>query len=384
VRIAYLSADFGVPVFGDKGASVHVRELSRALHAIGNDVLIITPRADGRRPAGFDVPVHAVPAGPAAQERRRYAPMLHRRALPVLRAFRPDAIYERYSLFATAGTTLARDLGVPHVLEVNAPLADEHAAYRERADADDARRVERRLMRAADRVVAVSPAIERWLLSIGAERVTVLPNGVDPDRFRPLDAAGVAVRAALGAERRPVVGFVGSLKPWHDVATLVRALALLDDRRPALLVVGAGPGRERLAAEAARCRVEAIFTGALPHQRVPAHLAAFDVAVAPYAADDGFYFSPLKLVEYLAAARPVVAADVGEIRHCVRPGMTGSLYAPGDVAGLAAAIRALLADRRRAAVLGAAGRMHVRADHTWEGNARAVGAIAEAAREVPA
>jgi glycosyltransferase involved in cell wall biosynthesis len=114
---------------------------------------------------------------------------------------------------------------------------------------------------------------------------------------------------------------------------------------------------------------------------VPAQLAAVDVAVAPYGRDDGFYFSPLKLVEYLAAARPVVAADVGQIAHCVRPGETGCLYTPGDVAGLAAAIRGLLEDRARAAELGAAGRAHVRAEHTWAANARIVVDIAEAARE---
>jgi glycosyltransferase involved in cell wall biosynthesis len=387
VRIAYVSADFGIPVFGNKGASVHVRELTRALSALGHDVMIVTPRADGERPVGFAVPVCAVPAGESPsgreQRRRRYASVLRMRALPLLRQFRPDAIYERYSLFGSAGALLARDLGVPLVLEVNAPLVDEHARYRGLPDADLAKRVERRVLRAAGRVIAVSPAIARWLRTLGVEgdRLVVLPNAVDPERFRPLHEAGVAVRAALGVERRPVIGFVGTLKPWHDVATLVRALALVDRERPALLVVGDGPGREDLAAEAARTRLETIVTGAVPHERIPAHLAAVDVAVVPYARDDGFYFSPLKLVECLAAARPVAAADVGEIRHCVRPGATGSLYAPGDAAGLAAAIRALLEDRVRAAELGAAGRAHVCAQHTWQANARTVAALARAARE---
>jgi glycosyltransferase involved in cell wall biosynthesis len=377
VRIAYVSTDFGVPVFGNKGASVHVRELSRALCALGHEVMILTPRAGGARPRGFAVPVHVLSPGPG--EREVYGPVLRRRALPLLRDFRPDAIYERYSLFGTAGAMLAHDLGVPHLLEVNAPLADEHARYRGLAEVEDAVRVERRVVRAASRVIAVSPAIERWLRGIGVGRLTVLPNAVDPERFRPLDEARAAARGTLGAESRPVVGFVGTLKPWHDLTTLVRALALLDEKRPALLVVGDGPGREHLAAEAARARVQVTFTGALPHERVPAHLAAVDVAVAPYARDDGFYFSPLKLVEYLAAAKPVVAADVGEIRHCVRPGETGFLYPPSDAAALATAIRDVLADPAHSAALAAAGRAHVRADHTWRANARCVAALAEGA-----
>jgi glycosyltransferase involved in cell wall biosynthesis len=319
-------------------------------------------------------------AGAREEQRRRYASVLRRRALPLLWEFAPDAIYERYSLFGTAGALLARDLGIPLLLEVNAPLADEHARYRGLDHPELASRVERRLVRSAGHVLAVSPAIARWLRTagVGEDRLTVLPNAVDPERFRPLEGARAAVRASLGVDP-PIVGFVGTLKPWHDVATLVRALALIDEERPRLLVVGDGPERERLAAEATRARVPAIFTGALEHERVPAYLAAVDVAVAPYGRDDGFYFSPLKLVEYLEAARPVVAADVGEIRHCVRPGETGCLYAPGDAAGLAAAIRGLLGDPVRAAELGAAGRAHVRGQHTWRATAKAVAGLARRA-----
>ena len=358
MRIAYICADRGVPVFGAKGASVHVRELTRALHALGHDVRIVSPRRGGERPAGFDVPVdERLPAG-----------------------FEPDAIYERYSLKSTAGLHAAEQRGIPLLLEVNAPLADEQARYRELADGESARRVERRLIRSATRLIAVSGGIERWLVDAGADpaRVTVIANGVDTERFRPQD--GAAVRARLGLHDRRIVGFVGSLKPWHDVATLIRALALLP-HTPHLLVVGDGPERERLERRAVHLDVRATFTGAIAHDEVPAHLAALDVAVAPYAADEGFYFSPLKLAEYLAAARPVAAADVGDLRHCVRHGEPGCLYPPGDADALAAAIGDLLHDRARAEAFGAAGREHVRAEHTWEANARAVAELASAAHE---
>jgi glycosyltransferase involved in cell wall biosynthesis len=386
VKIAYVSGDLGVPVFGTKGASIHVRELTAALHALGHEVLILTPRADGDRPAGFDVPVVEVPpdaaAGDREQQRRAYAAVLRARARPLLREFAPDAIYERLSLFGTAGAALAGDLDVPLLLEVNAPLADEHARYRGLEHAGEARRIERAIVRSAARVIAVSRGVERWLSAAGVarDRIAVLRNGVDPDRFRPRSAEGAAVRDALGLGGRPVVGFAGTLKPWHDVATLVRALSLSGDGAR-LLVIGDGRERARLAATADAAGVPTRFTGAVAHERVPAYLAALDVAVVPYAADDRFYFSPLKLVEYLAAARPVAAADVGDIRHCVRPGETGSLYAPGDAAGLAAALDGLLADPARAARLGEAGRAHVRAQHTWKGNAEAVVRLAHAARE---
>ncbi|MDQ2911423.1 MAG: glycosyltransferase [Actinomycetota bacterium] len=383
MRIAYLSADLGVPVFGTKGASVHVRELCQALASLGHEVEILTARAGGPRPAGFDVPVHEIPAeGGDLRDRRALhaAAALRRRGLALLQDFSADVIYERYALFGTAGSALALELELPFLVEVNAPLSDEQATYRKLALDLTARRLERGVLRSADRVIVVSRWLRRWAIELGVEarRVAVLPNGVDPDRFKPTDAGGV-VRARLGLDG-PIVGFLGTLKPWHDVPALIHAVARLGQagRRAQLLVVGDGPERAALEELARSERVEATFTGAVPHEQVPDYAAALDVAVAPYARDDGFYFSPLKLVEYLAAARPVVAADIGEIGHCVRPGETGFLYRPGDVAGLAGSLAEALADPAAAASLGAAGRAHVCKEHTWEENARAVVELAHA------
>jgi glycosyltransferase involved in cell wall biosynthesis len=100
------------------------------------------------------------------------------------------------------------------------------------------------------------------------------------------------------------------------------------------------------------------------------------VAVVPYSAADDFYFSPLKLVEYLAAGRPVVAAAVGEIGHCIRPRETGLLYPPGNERALAVALAELLDDPGGAARLGLSGQEHVRGFHTWEQNAHAVTELA--------
>jgi glycosyltransferase involved in cell wall biosynthesis len=387
VRIGYLCADFGVPVFGSKGASIHIRELARALHALGHEVLILTPRADGSVPTGFDVRVLEITTDDAARPAPpellalRYAAVLRRDGLAALHAFRPDVVYERYSLCGTAGMSLAAELGIPFLVEVNAPLSDEQAEHRGLTLAETAHSLEREVLRAADHVVAVSSSLERWLIELGVDRqsITVVPNGVDPSRFAATAADGDAVRARLGLVARPVVGFLGTLKPWHDVATLVRAVACLRQQglEAALLLIGDGPERSSMEELARSEGIEVTCTGAMPYESVPAHLAAMDVAAAPYAQSDSFYFSPLKLVEYLAAARPVVAAETGDLGHCVRPGVTGSLYPPGDVGALAEAIGGLLSDADRAASLGRAGREHVCEQHTWEGNARTVVALAQ-------
>ena len=271
---------------------------------------------------------------------------------------------------------------MPCVLEVNAPLVDEQARHRGLALADAARATELRVVREADRVVTVSRALERWLLSLGVEptRVAVVPNGVDAARFTVPAGERASVRATLARNGAALVGFAGSLKPWHDISGLIAATAALSrgSRSVKLVVIGEGPGRETLEAQARRAGVDAVFTGGLPYERVPAHVAALDVAVAPYASADDFYFSPLKVVEYLAAGVPVVAADVGDLRHCVSPGRTGWLYKPGDADGLARAIATALEDPH-APRIAQAGRDHARHEHSWRDNAARVVELAAAA-----
>ena len=394
MRIAYVCSDPGVPVFGTKGAAIHVRELCRALSALGHEVLILSPRGDGDRPFGFDVRAETILVSPPEAAARveqavandvralRCATALFEQGLSILHAFRPDIVYERYSLFGTGGSALAAELDVPLIEEVNAPLSDEQRSYRELAFVEAARGLERDVLRSADRIVTVSPALQRWLVGLGvqAHRIAVVPNGADVARFRPVPNGGAWVRARLGLEGEPVVGFVGTLKTWHDVPTLIRAVACLREtgRKARLLVVGDGPERSRLEELAGLegLAEAAVFVGQVPYEQVPAYLGAMAVAVAPYRADDDFYFSPLKLVEYLAAGRPVVAAAVGEIGHCIRPRETGLLYPPGNERALAVALAELLDDPGGAARLGLSGQEHVRGFHTWEQNAHAVTELA--------
>jgi glycosyltransferase involved in cell wall biosynthesis len=402
VKFAFVCSDRGVPVCGNKGASIHVRELTRSLQRLGHDVMVLAARTGGDPPPDYEVPIVAPepeslddilvaalrtdPSAKAAAGDIRSilaAVSVRHRALPILRSIGPDLIYERYALFGTAGVALARELGVPLILEVNAPLSQEQDRYRGLAYRETALELERKVIRSADHVLAVSSGVATWLLEAGVarDRVTVLPNAVDPIRFQAGREEREAVRTGLGLADEPVVGFLGTLKPWHDVATLVRAVGLLRRRTPAvhLLVVGDGPERERLEelARTERIASATTFAGAVPHAGVPAYVAAFDVGVVPYGQEPGSYFSPLKLFEYLAAGLPVVAADVGDIAHCIRERETGLLYPPGDAMALAGAIESLVADPAWARSMARAGREHVIAHHTWEGNARLVAELAD-------
>nr|MDQ3553406.1 glycosyltransferase family 4 protein [Chloroflexota bacterium] len=221
---------------------------------------------------------------------------------------------------------------------------------------------------------AVSSALASWLEGQGVapSRIMVVPNGVDPERFDTsamTDERRAATRLRLGLPDRPVVGFVGTLKPWHDVAALLHAVALLrkGGTDVSLLLVGDGPERPALEALAGELDLsrDIVFVGAVPHEAVVDLLSVMDVAVAPYREQEGFYFSPLKLFEYLAAGLPVVSARLGDIAHCVHDDTGGWTYAPGDVSDLAHTVLAALRDAPEAARRADLGRRHVLADHTW-------------------
>ncbi len=385
MRVAYVCADLGVPVFGRKGCSIHVQEVMRALGRQGVRVDLFAARCEGPRPAGLEaVRVHELPAiprgDPGAREQAALAanPLL-RAALESAGPF--DAIYERYSLWSFAGMELARDRGVPGLLEVNAPLIEEQAEHRTLVDRGAALHVAGRAFAAAHALLAVSAEVAAYLESFPGSRgrIHVVPNGVDPVRF----PAGLR-RSRPGPPGSYTVGFVGTLKPWHGLGTLAEAFALLRRRDSAarLLVVGNGPGREGLEAdlEARGVRDAADLVGAVAPEEVPGLLASMDVAVAPYPDLPKFYFSPLKVYESMAAGLPVVASRVGQLAELIRHGENGLLHPPGDAAALAEALEWLRrspAIRRR---LGEAARADVHRDHTWDAVARRVLGLAAAAR----
>lgn len=372
MRVAYVSADPGVPVFGRKGASVHVQGMLRALLRRGAEVHLLATRFDGEPPADLeDVRVHRLPSIPKGEAGPRELAALAangelRSKLATLGPL--DLVYERYSLWSHAGIEHARETGAPAVLEVNAPLIEEHARHRGLVHRSDAEEVARRAMAAASAVVAVSDAVGKHLERSFdvAGRVHVIPNGVDPERF---PARLTRERAAA---RRPfTIGFLGTLKPWHGLEALVEAFAivrgsLVPDAR--LLLVGEGPERGRVGGMLAARGLDAAttFAGAVAPEHVPHRLAGMDVGVAPYPALEDFYFSPLKVLEYMGAGLPVVASRVGQVPDLVEDGRTGLLCPPADSAALAAALGRLAADPDLARALGAAGRERVLRSHTWD------------------
>lgn len=383
MRVAYVCADPGVPVFGSKGCSIHVQAVLAELANRGARVELFTPRPGGSPVESLEtVRVHQLPdvgRGDVAQREQRALATNEALRFTLQQEGPFDLVYERYALWSYAGQEYARAEGIPSVLEVNAPLIREQTEHRELIDRLGAELATRRAFRAAGALVAVSKgvaeAISPWLDD--EHTVHVVPNGVDVRRFLEASdlphiapdgepSAADAVESALPF----TVGFVGSLKPWHGLEHLIAAFGILHRRHPEarLLLVGDGPERERIERELDHrsLRSASHLTGAVAPHEVPRWMRRMHVGVAPYPALERFYFSPLKIMEYMAAGLPAVASAIGQIPEVVEHGRTGLLVPPGDPPALAEALDRIRMNAPLGRQLGRAGRQRALAEHSWE------------------
>lgn len=366
MRLAYISLDPGVPVFGQKGCSVHVQEISRAFQKQGYEIHLFSPRIGGDAPADLtNIKLHPLPPLPKGDlaTREEAAQNLNidlKQAL--LNAGPFDLVYERYSLWSYAAMALARRMGIPSILEVNAPLIEEQATHRGLIDEAAARRIAKQVFAEASLVSAVSEEVASYVKHTQVKaRVAVSPNGVNLERFSPHTPASLAAHEFT-------LGFVGTLKPWHGLTGLMTAFKELDDPEMRLLIVGDGPERQTLETQLSpRLRRQVHFTGAVSPEAIPGLLASMDVAVAPYPALERFYFSPLKLYEYMAAGLPVVASRIGQIASIITHEHNGLLYQADDLRALAEQFKRLKHEPQLRAKLASAARASAES-HSWDAN----------------
>jgi glycosyltransferase involved in cell wall biosynthesis len=365
MRIVYAALDQQVP--GTKGGSIHVRAVAEGLAALGHEVHVLTGRGPGGFPPGA-VRWHEM-RPPLARRELRW--MRAGRVLDLARQIRPDAIIERYYNFGGEGLHAARRLGVVGTLEVNAPVVDYPGSPKRRLDRallfEPMRRWRDRQCAAADLIVTptgsiLPPFVER-------SKVLELEWGADTGRFHP----GARGRVAFTKGPEDLVAvFAGAFRNWHGAGRLVDAIRTLrarGERRLKAVLMGDGPEFERV--KRAAVDVSGVtLTGAVAHDDMPANLAACDIGVAPFDMSAhaplalGFFWSPLKVFEYMAAGLPVVAPRIDRLEAIVRDGQEALLYDPGDGNGLADALVQLMDPALRAR-LGAAGRARAVSQFSW-------------------
>jgi glycosyltransferase involved in cell wall biosynthesis len=366
------------------GQAVHIEEMIAALRLQGHETILVGPPGFETTEFGDSNPFvdrikRLIPGALYELLEVAYSVKAFLRLRSAVRLHRPDVIYERFSLFLFAGAWLRRLSGLPLLLEVNSPL------YEERAKNDGLRLhrlgrwAQRMLWNRADHVLPVTGVLARTVAEYGvpASRISVIPNGINPERFGAVPGIDAA-KVALGVPPRLVLGFTGFIRGWNAVHRLIDFVALQRDRFDLhILVVGDGPARESLQ-EHARSRGVAdrlTISGIVGRDDVARHVAAFDIAVLPGLTP---YSSPLKLFEYLQLARAIVAPDTENIREILTDGQDAVLFDTEADGDLEAALLRLCGDPALRERLGNAARSTIIAKSlTWGHNAERVVAIAE-------
>lgn len=378
MRLIYVAGGISVP--GSYGGSTHTFEVAHGLAALGHDVHVVAhhPRRQLSTTlwpqrvelAGFRLHYIDLP--------KPLSLLGYPHIARLLRQVRPDALIERYYNLAGAGILAAQRAKIPSLLEVNALIVDPPAVFKRRLDDRLGRPLQRWAVaqcRMAARIV--TPLHTTVPAQIARNKIVELPWGANVDRFKPQTdrQAGQQLRARLGVPPdRSIAVFLGSFRAWHGVGDFVAAgLRLLDaGENVQMLLIGSGPERAATETAVGRWRERFTFAGSVEHDRVPEYLALADVGVAPFNTAPhpalraaGFFWSPLKIYEYMAMSLPVVTAKIPPLDTIIRPGQEGALFREGDIADLAEAIRQVLHAPERAA-MGERARQRVVEHYSWQ------------------
>ncbi len=337
MNILCLNQDKGINPSRKKGAAVHVQAIRKAFTALGHHVFSIDDPSDA---ALTDM-----------------ATRIDRGTTQI------DMVYERYALHKSQGSLFAFQHRIPHILEVNAPLAFEAVKWRGAALDHKLERLEQKCFSNAHHVIAVSADTRRYSIDRGApdDRVTVIANGFDPSSFYPRDKLNAKKRLEIPLDHT-VIGFHGRLRPWHRFEDLIAAMVSLESsgNNLHLLTIGKGPYLDQAAPHLAR--EHHTHLDWIDNESLGDYVGAYDIIPLMYAFDEPCYFSPLKLYEAMACGAVPVVPDISGIKEFVEHGVTGLVYGPG---GLAESIGQLNRNPDGLAQLSAAS-IEASKAHTWK------------------
>ncbi|MEC5216457.1 glycosyltransferase involved in cell wall biosynthesis [Actimicrobium sp. GrIS 1.19] len=362
---------------GEEPESIHIKAIVDALGALGHEVLVVGPAAiqhqgaRGSRPSLLGRIKNAAPRLLFELMQLGYNIVVAHRLAKAIKQFKPHLVYERYALFNFAGVRVAKRYGIPLILEVNTPYAQAWAKYYGLYLKTLARWLEKRILLAASHIITVTE-VQRELLvheGIPPQQISTCHNAIDPDWFNPERHLNPDLAAELGL-MAPVIGFVGTMNRWQGMSEFPAVLRSVFARCPeaTFLFVGDGEFRQSLedvcVSEGFSDRV--VFTRRKPHADVPPLVALMDITVL---LNSNAYGSPMKIFEYMAMGKAIVAPSVAPVLEVLHDGQTGLLIEPGDTTEMADQIVRLIRDPALRDRLGKAGRAYVTKHHTWHQNA---------------
>lgn len=280
------------------------------------------------------------------QKMDRYAQALLEEQIAI---FKPDLIYERGTYLQISGVNAAIKFGIPHFMEFNAPYVDESEIFEGAPSFFKAKanKFERKQLESSTKIVVVSSALKEYFVKkhkINPEKFIITPNCVDPEKLKVDLSLKKTILEKYNLEDKVILGFVGAIFPHHGVDILIESFGLIKREGELgnlkLLIVGGGeflPGLKKLAAKLGISN-DVVFTDSVIHSHVFSYIDIMDICVLP---NTGYYMSPIKIFEYGAMGKAVIAPKVAPVEDVLTHGYEGILISP-EVLSLKDAIEYLV------------------------------------------
>ncbi len=384
MKLLYYSPHPRLSANAHTGYGTHMREMIAAFRAMGIEVKTIIA-------GDLDADSKALSTAPSNSKNRlrRFMPSLvwetlkdlklmrfdttmQQTLLDAIASFKPDVVYERVAYLQSSGVRACAKEGIRHIAEINAPFPEERIAFSGRSMMlAVAKRAEREIISGSMAISVVSTALAEYIekqVPGASAKTVVVSNCINPSDLQFDESTVQNLRTELRLGGVPVIGFVGSVFPYHGVDILIDAFTkLVVDAR--LLIVGDGASIPELKERASQLgnQQKVIFTGSIPHSEIYAYIELMDICCM---AKSNWYGSPVKIFEYGLAGKAVIAPDVKPVRD-VMDHRNAMIVTP-DVPSVFAAINTLIGNKSLRTNLATAWHQRVMDRHTWEAAAKTI------------
>jgi glycosyltransferase involved in cell wall biosynthesis len=360
---------------------VHIREIVNALKILGHRVDIISPhginqeaKSNKSKVGFFRVLSGFLPEILFELMEILYNVVSYKELKILLKSKNYDFIYERYAIFNWTGVKAAKKFGVPIILEVN--YTSYTSLYRRRTKILEplAHFLDKKIFEKADGIVVVSTYLKRHLTGLGVDerKIIVLTNAADISKFN-FNINCNRIKEKYKLNGRKVIGFVGGFYPWHGLDILTESFMEVKNqlKEVCLFLIGDGPLKNEIEGKIKESGLErdVQFAGTIDHTDLPDYIAAFDIAVMP---DSNEYGSPMKIYEYMAMGKPVIAPRLGPLEDGIDDGKEGILFEQHNGNELTKAMMKVLTNDGLCKEMGRNGANRVCLRHTWGKNVEGI------------
>lgn len=367
---------------GDGAEGIHIEEMVNAFKELGHDVKVVSligskTNVNSAKSKFWDVLKDCIPNIFYEIAEILYNCTGYYELNKSIKTFRPDFIYDRYTTYNASSILAAKKNKIPLVLEVNSPLAYERKHFGKLYFPATAMKFERWICSNSSITVVVSTPLRDYLVDLGVpkDKIVIMPNGVNLDKFDST-SNGEYIRRKYDIDDKLVIGFAGEFRPWHGLEMLLEVFAELDPSQNGLhlLLVGNGPSQITLEGQIKENNLGNFISlpGRIPHNKMKDLISTMDIAVSPKAT---FYASPMKILEYMAMSKPIIAPKMMNIKDLIDDNKEGILFEQENKEALKQALMRLVSNEGLRRELGVNARKKVETCYTWETNAKRVLAL---------